>query len=180
MRFLEVRRHTMRMKPGQHLTQAGVDLARRVGSTMGPFNCTITSTLGRSYETAIAMGFAVNDQLEELAHIPDHVLAETPWDAGFGKIAEAVRQGGNAARFAEGQYQLWKMIVESIPDSGAALVITHGGIVEFGAVACMPEADHTSWGLYCLYCEGVRLSYENERFQSAQILRVESVKNPPA
>ena len=34
MRYLEVRRHTMRTKPGEHLSQAGVDLARRVGEGM--------------------------------------------------------------------------------------------------------------------------------------------------
>ena len=31
-RFIEHRRHSMRTKPGQHLSQAGVDLARRVGA----------------------------------------------------------------------------------------------------------------------------------------------------
>ena len=32
MRMLEVRRHTMRRKPGQHLSQEGIDLARLVGA----------------------------------------------------------------------------------------------------------------------------------------------------
>jgi len=173
MRFLEVRRHTMRLKPGQHLTQEGVTLARRVGDAIGPFDCVITSTLHRAYETAIAMGFAVNDQLETLAMIPDEVGKEVDWDAGFGRIAEAIKEGGEAAKFAEGQYKLWKMIVESVPDSGAALIITHGGLIEFGAIAAMPEADHDSWGATCHYCEGVRLSYEEGRFQSAQILRID-------
>jgi hypothetical protein len=34
MRTLELRRHTMHAKPGQHLIQAGVTLARRVGKTI--------------------------------------------------------------------------------------------------------------------------------------------------
>ena len=56
MRYLEHRRHSMRVQPGQHLNQAGVALARRVGETMGPFALVVTSTLPRAYETAIAMG----------------------------------------------------------------------------------------------------------------------------
>ncbi|MBZ0278386.1 MAG: hypothetical protein K8I60_19725, partial [Anaerolineae bacterium] len=66
MRYLEMRRHTIRIKPGQHLSQAGVTLARRVGETIGPFDRVITSTIPRAYETAIAMGFAVDEQLDEL------------------------------------------------------------------------------------------------------------------
>jgi hypothetical protein len=52
------------------------------------------------------------------------------------------------------------------------LVITHGGIVEIGAVGCLPDADHSAWGPYCDYCEGVRLSLDGERFVEAEILRV--------
>lgn len=62
MRVLEVRRHTMRSKPGKHLSQAGVSLARHVGETMGSFDRVVTSTLARAFETAIAMGFAVDER----------------------------------------------------------------------------------------------------------------------
>ncbi len=37
MRIIEHRRHTMRVKPGQHLSQEGVDLARKIGEGVGPF-----------------------------------------------------------------------------------------------------------------------------------------------
>ncbi|MDQ2741632.1 MAG: hypothetical protein M3Z66_04960, partial [Chloroflexota bacterium] len=56
----------MRVKPGRHLSQAGVDLARRTGNQMGPFDRVITSTVARAYETAIAMGFAVDQQDDRL------------------------------------------------------------------------------------------------------------------
>ena len=59
MKYLELRRHSKRVIPGDHLSQAGVNLARRVGEAMGPFGLVITSTLPRAFQTAIAMGFAV-------------------------------------------------------------------------------------------------------------------------
>ena len=91
MRILEIRRHTMRTKPGQHLSQAGVDLARLVGMRVGPFDRVITSTIPRAFETAIAMGFAVDEQLDQIARMPDDV--EVPWPADFAEWARAVRDG---------------------------------------------------------------------------------------
>tara|TARA_B100000315_G_C14265232_1_gene446099 strand:+ start:124 stop:297 length:174 start_codon:yes stop_codon:yes gene_type:complete len=42
MRTLEVRRHTMRRKPGQHLSQDGIELARVVGDQSDSFDLDIT------------------------------------------------------------------------------------------------------------------------------------------
>jgi hypothetical protein len=53
MRTLELRRHSMRAKPGQRLIQAGVTLARRTG----PLDRVITSTAPHALETAFVMGF---------------------------------------------------------------------------------------------------------------------------
>lgn len=172
MHFLEVRRHTMREPGGVHLSQAGVTLARRLGEDMGPFDRVITSTLPRAYETAIAMGFAVDAQLEQLSILGADVDAEVHWAAGFAAFAQAIRLGGATARFAHAQSALWQAIVESVPEGGQALVISHGGVVEAGAVACLPDADHHAWGPGCYYCEGVRLSFDGRRFVEAEILRV--------
>ena len=174
MRYLEVRRHTMRVKPGQHLSQEGVTLARRVGEGMGPFARVVTSTVPRAFETAIAMGFAVDEQIEALATLSDEVDREMPWPAGFADYARAVAQGKHSAHFSRKQAALWRELAQRIPVGAAALVISHGGIVELGAVGCMPEADHTAWGPYCDFCEGVRLGFEGDRFVSIEILRVAS------
>lgn len=172
MRFLEVRRHTMRVKPGQHLSQEGVDLARRIGGLMGPYEIVITSSLHRAYETAIAMGFAVNDQLDEISQLGHGVEAEVAWDAGFAAFAQAYRLGGNTNAYADELAALWHMIAQSITDGGAGLLITHGGIVEAGAVACLPHADHLRWGPVIAYCEGVRLHFDGSRFVDIDILRI--------
>ncbi|HEX2908658.1 MAG TPA: histidine phosphatase family protein, partial [Phototrophicaceae bacterium] len=172
LRYIELRRHTMRMKPGQNLSQAGVELARRVGATTGPFARVITSTVPRAYETAVAMGFAVDEQFEELAALNDSVEAEVRWDAGFAIWGEAAQRGGATSRFVQRQAQFLQAVAAALPLGGAALVVSHGGIVEAQAVGCLPEADHMAWGGACSWCEGVRLSFDGDKFVDAKILRV--------
>ena len=104
----------MRASPGPHLTQAGVDLARRIGSTSGPFERVVTSTLPRAFETAIAMGFAVDEQLDALSMMAAGVEDEINWDAGFAAWARAIKRGGAAARFAQVQADVLRSIVRSI------------------------------------------------------------------
>lgn len=171
LRILEVRRHTMRVAPAQHLTQAGVELARRIGDSTGPFERVVTSQVPRAFETAIAMGFAVDEQNEVLNQLAPGVEDEVAWNAGFAPFARAVQRGGAAAHFARLQSEFWRTVVEGLPTGGSALLVTHGGIVEAGAVACLPHADHASWGAFCNYCEGARLFHDGERFTSIQILR---------
>ena len=60
MKISDHRRHSMRNIPDQHLNQEGVTLAREVGERSGSFQRVITSTIPRAFETAIAMGYAVD------------------------------------------------------------------------------------------------------------------------
>ncbi len=174
MRYLEVRRHTMRHKPGDHLNQAGVSLARRVGEGMGPFVRVVTSDLARAFETAIAMGFAVDEQLPPLAMFGAAVEAEVGgWEAGYAAYARAYHLGRATTDYADRLAALWGRTVSKIPDGAAALIISHGGIIEAGAIGCLPDADHASWGGAVGYCEGVRLGFDGGRFVTADVLRVE-------
>jgi broad specificity phosphatase PhoE len=171
MRILEVRRHTMRRKPGPHLSQAGIDLARLVGADSGPYDRVVTSTLPRAVETAVAMGFAVNQTVEELGQLPGEVDAAVGWPSRFERVAAVVRGGGPAARFAAAHAALWSSILAEVPDGGRVLVISHGLLVELGAVGSVPDADHAAWGEPIGYCEGIRLSVDGDR-RRGQILRV--------
>lgn len=174
LRYVEVRRHTMRVKPGQHLSQAGVALARRIGSGIGPFARVITSHIPRAYETAIALGFAVDEQAEALGMMIEGVEAEVgAWDAGFGAFGAAVQRGGLAAQLAAALSGFFRSAAISLAPGESALLITHGGMIEAGAVQCLPDADHASWGRFCDYCEGVRLAFDGERFVDIEILRLD-------
>jgi broad specificity phosphatase PhoE len=172
VRYVELRRHTMRVKPGQHLSQAGVELARRVGNTIGPFNRVLTSTIPRAFETAIAMGFAVDEQLTELSLMPDGLENEVAWDAGFAAFAEGSHRGEMLGQYVKHQAALIFQIAYSLPTDGAALVVSHGGIVEAQTVDCLPDLDFTTWGAGCDYCEGVRLYFAGQQFVRGEVLRV--------
>lgn len=180
LRIIEHRRHTMRAKPGRHLSQPGVDLARRVGEGLGPFHRVVTSSLPRAFETALAMGFAVDEQVSLLASLPDGFEDEVPWDAGIGRIASAVRRrpDGTVARFAHQLAAFHRDLAARLPDGGRALVISHGGIVEASAVGCKPDGDYAGWGPAFGYCEGVRMYFHGTRCERIEPLRVAAAADP--
>ncbi len=163
----------MRVNPGKHLSQAGVSLARRIGETMGPFDRVVTSTLPRAFETAIAMGFAVDAQDEVINSYGQNVEDELPWPQTFKRYAEAAREGGAVVRTMKRLARFYLELLNTIPEGGSALVINHGGVVEMSAVACFLEADYASFGGPIGYCEGVRLAREKDRFVKGNILRVQ-------
>ena len=127
----------MRRKPGQHLSQDGIDLARLVGAGSGPYSLVVTSPIPRAVETAIAMGFEVDETDDFLGLNPVGVRLRLA--AVVRAISDAVRAGAGAAKGAGQMAGVWRSIVERIPESTQALVVTHGGIVEMGAVAAVPD-----------------------------------------
>ena len=172
MKTLEIRRHTMRTKPGQHLSQEGVSLARRIGDEIGPFDRVVTSSVPRAFETAIAMGFAVDAQEELIAAYGQDVEDEFPWPQPFSGYAEETLRGGAVTHFVKRLSRFYHELLDSIPEEGSALVVNHGGIVEMSTVACLPEADYGVFGGPIDYCEGVRLFSERDHFVRAEVLRV--------
>ena len=172
MKTIEIRRHSMRSKPGEHLNQPGVTLARLVGENLGPFDRVVTSTLPRAIETAIAMGFGVDELNELMSSYSDDVEREAPWPSTPAEYAAVIRKGGAAARYANQLVVVYTKLADYLGDGRAALVVNHGGIAEMGAVACLPEADHAAWGPHFDYCEGIRLFWDAGKFVDSEILRV--------
>jgi broad specificity phosphatase PhoE len=169
MKILEIRRHSIRT--GDHLNQTGVTLARLVGQNIGPFDRVATSTLTRALETAVAMGFAVDEQNELMSTYGNAVEKEAPWPQPFEAYAEIIRNGGAAARYAHKLAKYYAGVMEYISEGRSALAINHGGVVELGVVGCLPEFDFSSWGGPVNYCEGARLYWEG-KFIRAEVLRV--------
>src|ERR1700752_4140154 len=172
MKTIEIRRHSIRQKPGDHLSQQGVTRARLVGENLGPFDLVVTSTLPRAFETAIAMGFAVDEQNELMSTYGTGVEREAPWPLSLAGYAEVVSTGGAAAQYANQLAAVYAKLANYLADGRAALVINHGGVLELGAVACLPESDHFAWGPHFEYCEGIRLFWDDDKFVNAEILRV--------
>jgi len=177
VRLLEVRRHARRVRPGQHLVQPGVAMARRLGKQLGPFDRVVSSPLPRCVETVVALGFAVDEDCPELAGadvrgetIPDGDLLD--WDAGYAGIARLFRESAAFAAFANAQADLWQRIARSLPDGGRALVVGHGGFIEGAAVAAFPNVDHAAWGRTARHCEGTLVGVAEDAFVEIEILRV--------
>ena len=89
MKYIQLRRHSHRNKPSQHLSQQGVELARRIGQTIGPFDLVVTSKVQRAVETAVAMGFAVDETNDEFSFFPEDIEKEINFESGFAAFAAA-------------------------------------------------------------------------------------------
>ncbi len=63
-------------------------------------------------------------------------------------------------------------IARSLGEDQAALIVSHSGVVEGSVMACLPELDGIALGRGVGYCEGVRLTFEQDAFVAAAILRV--------
>ena len=161
----------MRLQPGQHLSQAGVDRARKVGAGLQDIDYVVTSDLPRAIETAIAMGYAPDRTEPALASMMD-ADQEADWTQGCEAFARAFALGGHTARAAGAQAQLVRSIAEGLPEDGHALIVSHGGIIELGVVGLLPDLDYSGWGPACDYCEGVRLFFLGPDCTGAQLLRL--------
>jgi len=172
MKTLEIRRHSIRSKPGDHLNQTGVDLARLVGENIDPFDRVVTSTLPRAFETAIAMGFAVDEQNELMSTTGNNVEKEAPWPQSFGNYAAVVKRAGATSKYADKLAKYYATIMNFISEGRSALAVNHGGVLELGIIGCLPDLDFSSWGDPADYCEGARLYWEDGRFVRGEVLRV--------
>lgn len=182
MKLLEVRRHAFTKKgddrgKGSHLSPEGVRQARRIGETIGPFDRVLASTIPRTLETALALGFAVDDRQEVLGHIPLDVWEETghherwAWENPFARFAEIIARDGPTARLGRAQREAWTAALASVPDGGRVLIVSHGRVIESGLVTCVPNGDFGAWGPPFAHGEGVRLVFNGERFEQGEILR---------
>ena len=172
MKTLEIRRHSLRNRALPDLSEEGIMLANLIGQLMGKFDRVLTSPLPRAIQTAEAMGYTVDETVELLATTGDAVEMECPWPASFAEYAAVFHQNGPTAHYAQRLADFYVKLVESLPEGGAALVVNHGGVVELSAVGCFPSADFAALGDYIDYCEGVRLTWDNGKFVSLEVLRV--------
>ncbi len=118
MKTIEIRRHCYTKKgegrgKGSHLSTEGVQQARRIGEKIGPFDLVITSRISRTLETALAMGFAVDEQQEVLGDIPADVWEEIghqerwTWEEPFVMFAEIIARNGPTSWMGRRQKEAW-------------------------------------------------------------------------
>jgi broad specificity phosphatase PhoE len=120
------------------------------------------------------MGFAVDDTVDlPSGYLPGEVEHHDQWrwPRPYRTYAELLRRDGGLTAVAEAHRLTWTRVVEAVPDGTTALVVAHGGGIEPGLVACLPDADHDSWGAPLGHCDGARLSFDDGRFVSVQFRR---------
>ncbi|UCM91631.1 histidine phosphatase family protein [Streptomyces marincola] len=184
MQWLEVRRHAPTKKGaargrGSHLSAHGVALARAVGVGLGPFAHVVTSASPRAIETAVALGWAVDDTVV----LPSGYVAgeiehhdQWAWPRPYVRYAELIANGGGLAAVAAEHRRIWTEVVRSVPDGNGALIVSHGGSIEPTLVSCLPDADHSLWGKAFGHLDGVRLDFEDGRFTRAHLHRAPSTR----
>jgi hypothetical protein len=91
----------------------------------------------------------------------------------FFHYSEIVKQEGATSKYAHELKNYYTGVLNQIPQGGSALVVNHGGVVELGVVACLPEADFSTWGDSVEYCEGARLFWDDGQFMRGEVLRVQ-------
>lgn len=162
MKVIEIRRHSIRGN-GAHLNCEGIALARRVGNGMQRAAKVITSPLERAFETAIAMGFCVDEKYEVLSTMGEKASREIFWDSPYGDFADKMLEGSALAELGDKLKKLVCAVAADIPPDGRALIITHGGIIQIIAAACLSGEDLSKLGGPPSYCEGVEICYSNEK-----------------
>lgn len=172
MKFLDIRRHAMRQKPGQHLSQDGIDLAREVGAHLGPYDAVLTSHLARAVETAVAMGFSVSETSEELGLYPQVLPERIAWPSSLDMIGNRLARLHEYQALADRQLAVWKSILPKIREGRAGLVVTHGGLLEIGTIALLNEIDLPVAGAAFAYCEGLRIHVDNQTIKTVEFIRL--------
>lgn len=169
---IEHRRHSWRLPTGTNLTQQGVELARRVGETMGRFDLVVTSDMPRAFQTAIAMGYGVDREEPVLGYAAVSWEDEVDWTLGCAEFARGNALGGATTRGCKAQADLLRRIAAELPPNGRALVVSHGGIIEAGVIGVRPNDDYSGWGPAFERCEGVLMRFDGTECVGAEALRL--------
>ncbi|MEJ2021434.1 MAG: hypothetical protein P8X43_05170 [Maritimibacter sp.] len=140
MRILEIRRHTMRAKPGVHLSQAGIELAQTVSKDLGRFDYVACSDKERS----------------------ETLVQQSGWPDSIDSMSLRAEKNPDLYRFSDEQYLIWKAVLERCKVSQRTLVISHGAIMELGLLAATREMSIAQYGAVFGYCEGFRLTFERD------------------
>lgn len=153
-------RHSSRERHFAHLNQAGVALARRAGERLGVFAQVYCSPAVRAIETAVAMGYAVSAEREELA-LPDGKALSRELDTirRFEDAARLLRAGAHIPVYGAQLRAFVEEAVATLHDKNDLLMISHGGLIEVLALACCPSALAAQLDPELSFCEGVRLDF---------------------
>lgn len=166
MRTIEIRRHSFTKKGaargrGSHLSVEGIRAAREIGPRLGHFDHVVASTSPRTMETAIAMGFAVDELIEmpspvETGEIGFHEWRE--WPDPFTTLRIKAHESDAVAKYIAAQADGLLTISRQIGDGARVLVVGHGGWIESVIAGLLDPALAPALGGSFWHLDGICLS----------------------
>ena len=137
-----------------------------IGSALHNVLYVLTGPDRRHIETAIAMGFAVDETVDwpsaYVAGVVEH-HDQWQWNQPFVTYAELLDRSRALRDVVQTHLDHWLRAVDQVPDDSAALVISSGGSIEPVLVATSPTSDFASWGSALHQLEGATLTFEGSR-----------------
>lgn len=181
MKSIEIRRHSIH-GPDKHLTQEGRLLAQEVARTLDVhYDLTIVSPRTRCRETMEAFGITDYSEDQSFSRIDTAELAS------FAREARAIAraQGCTTLRACfdiEGTCNVLESvarrtvaalieIARELPETGKALIISHGGRIESAALIAFDTFDIHQLGRELDFCEGVLFKFEENALSEIEVLR---------
>lgn len=179
MRTLEVVRHSLTRKgadksKASQLSTDGVRLARQLGDSMARMDHVAVGDQPRHLETAIAMGFAVDEQVAWPSGYVDGEVGhhdQWTWKEPFVHYATLLAEGRRLHDVAQEHLSHWRRILDAVPDGGAALIVSSGGSIEPVLVAAFPDDDHAAWGGPLHQLQGATILVDDGSFTSITLRR---------
>lgn len=179
MRFLEVRRHSLTKtgparESGSLLSAEGVVRARALGERLPFAEYVVTGPDRRHVETAVAMGYAVDETVSwpsgYVAGVVNH-HDQWRWDRPFQRYAELLETSTELQAVAHVHLTHWCRALDQIVDGATALVVSSGGSIEPMLVASHPDGDQAEWGTALHHLEGATLTFDGDRCVEVEIQR---------
>ena len=166
-----MRRHALTKKgpsreSGSLLSVEGVSRARTLGDLVPHAGYVLTGPDRRHVETAIAMGYAVDETVPWPSAYVSGVVEhhdQWQWERPFEGYAELLRTSAGLREVAQEHLAHWLRALAQVDDGETALVISLGGSIEPVLVAAHPEADHADWGTALHQLQGATLTFDGDQ-----------------
>jgi hypothetical protein len=149
-------------------------MARALGEHLPRFDHVAVGDQPRHLETALALGYAVDEQVSWPSGYLAGVVAhhdQWAWPRPFDQYARLLRDEPALLSVAEVHLAHWGRMLTAVGAGGSVLVISSGGSIEPVLVAALPDADHASWDGAFHHLEGAEVAWDGEEFTSIRLIR---------
>ncbi len=168
-------RHAIRAITGKNLTQVGVNQAHAMTMQLPRPDRVISSPKPRAVQTAVAMGYAVDETFEEMAKMGADVDQDLGWTetASLAMLAGRLAAPGPAHAYARAQSALIREALTRVPDAGVLWVVSHGGVVECQLFGLLQAAAWPAHEPVFGRCEGAIVRVDADATYLQHILRTD-------